>query len=418
MITADSTDVTADSTAWTADGAQLEEERAQKANSAGRRKINIGRAANDGTGDPARLAFKKCNDNFADLYEMFGGVIGGGGGGSSGDGGGEQGPPGPPGPEGPMGPAGPQGPQGDPGADGATGAIGPQGPQGDVGPAGADGAQGPQGDPGATGPQGPAGADGADGATGPQGPPGTPGAQGPAGPGVAAGGSTGQVLTKNSATDYDTVWQTPLAGGNVSNSGTPTSGQLAQWTDATHVAGVDAASAGASKVLLATIVPTASTTVTIGSSILTGAYDIYEIEFAILPATTANQPALRMSVDGGASFVSSASSYYYAGNYAHSGNVGAFFGAVATYIILLTNQTSAANGLGTGTIKLFRPGVNGNNKQINVQASGFDSGGNFNAITVCGALGASVSPVNALQIFYLEGSNFQASGFVKVYGIR
>lgn len=32
---------------------------------------------------------------------------------------------------------------------------------------------------------------------------------GPAGPGVAAGGTTGQVLTKASATDYDTTWATP-----------------------------------------------------------------------------------------------------------------------------------------------------------------------------------------------------------------
>ena len=37
-------------------------------------------------------------------------------------------------------------------------------------------------------------------ATGPQGP------QGPAGPGVPSGGTAGQVLTKNSSTDYDTSW--------------------------------------------------------------------------------------------------------------------------------------------------------------------------------------------------------------------
>lgn len=33
------------------------------------------------------------------------------------------------------------------------------------------------------------------------------------GPGVPAGGSTGQVLTKTSATDYATHWQTPSSGG-------------------------------------------------------------------------------------------------------------------------------------------------------------------------------------------------------------
>jgi collagen type VII alpha len=101
-----------------------------------------------------------------------------------------------------------QGPQG------ATGATGPQGP------AGPDGATGPAG---ATGPQGPAGSTGAAGATG------ATGATGPAGPGVPVGGSTGQVLAKNSGTDYDTIWSTISGGGG----GTPggSSGQL-QYNDA------------------------------------------------------------------------------------------------------------------------------------------------------------------------------------------
>lgn len=51
--------------------------------------------------------------------------------------------------------------------------------------------------------------DGADGATGPAGP------AGAAGQGVPAGGSTGQVLTKTSGTDYDTTWATPSSGGSV-----------------------------------------------------------------------------------------------------------------------------------------------------------------------------------------------------------
>ena len=87
--------------------------------------------------------------------------------------------------EGPEGPQGPQGPKGE------TGATGPQGPQG------------PKGDTGETGPQGPKGDTGETGATGPQGP---QGPQGPAGEGVPSGGSTGQFLTKDSSTDYDTSW--------------------------------------------------------------------------------------------------------------------------------------------------------------------------------------------------------------------
>jgi len=89
-----------------------------------------------------------------------------------------------------AGPTGPQGLQGPPG---------PQGPQGVAGAAGADSTvPGPKGDKGDTG---------ATGATGVQGP---PGATGATGPGVATGGSVGQVLTKTSATDYATGWQTPV----------------------------------------------------------------------------------------------------------------------------------------------------------------------------------------------------------------
>lgn len=65
----------------------------------------------------------------------------------------------------------------------------------ETGGAGSVGPQGPAGPTGATGPAGPAGANGAD------------------GQGVPVGGTTGQVLSKASNTDYDTVWTTPSAGG-------------------------------------------------------------------------------------------------------------------------------------------------------------------------------------------------------------
>jgi hypothetical protein len=67
---------------------------------------------------------------------------------------------------------------------------------------------------GAPGPEGPAGPPGADSTVpGPAGPAGADGADGAAGPGVLPGGTTSQVLTKASNTDYDTVWQTPIVGG-------------------------------------------------------------------------------------------------------------------------------------------------------------------------------------------------------------
>lgn len=124
-----------------------------------------------------------------------------------------------------KGPQGEQGPKGDPGPQGERG---PQGLQGEQGPAGQDGAQGPQGIPGQDGeqgpqgPQGPQGIPGQDGAQGPQGlqgPAGQDGAQGPKGDpgvGVPAGGTTGQVLTKKSDTDYDTEWKNQQGGGGSS----------------------------------------------------------------------------------------------------------------------------------------------------------------------------------------------------------
>ena len=63
-----------------------------------------------------------------------------------------------------------------------------------------------------TGPRGPVGATGADGPEGPAGPQGDPG------PGVPTGGTAGQVLTKDSGTDFDTSWQDPTGGGGAVDS--------------------------------------------------------------------------------------------------------------------------------------------------------------------------------------------------------
>ncbi len=94
--------------------------------------------------------------------------------------------------------------QGPPGPQGEQGPPGPQGEKGDQGP------EGPQGTPGADG------KDGQDGAPGPQGEQGPPGEKGDPGPGLAPGGTTGQMLTKASDADFDTVWTDPLTGGGSS----------------------------------------------------------------------------------------------------------------------------------------------------------------------------------------------------------
>lgn len=116
-----------------------------------------------------------------------------------------------------IGPQGPQGPAGLQGATGATGATGAAstvpGPTGATGPKGDTGDQGPQGIQGLTGPTGATGATGATGPKGDTGDTGPAGTNGTNGVGVPAGGTTNQVLAKNSNTDYDTEWITPAGGG-------------------------------------------------------------------------------------------------------------------------------------------------------------------------------------------------------------
>jgi hypothetical protein len=109
----------------------------------------------------------------------------------------------------------------------------------DVGaPPGPPGPPGPQGVPGPPGVAGPPGPPGAVGPPGQQGQVGVAGPQGPAGPGVATGGTTGQVLTKNSATNYDTIWSTPAPGGVTSVNTLTGALTIAQGT------GINVASAG------------------------------------------------------------------------------------------------------------------------------------------------------------------------------
>lgn len=184
---------------------------------------------------------------------------------------------GPQGPKGDTGATGAQGPQGNPGATGATGPQGPTGATGPQGPTGATGQAeqwlsgsgapasatgnvgdwylntatgdvyektasstwtletnitGPQGATGATGPQGPIGNTGP---TGPTGATGSTGATGPAGQGVPVGGATGTVLTKKTATDYDTQWSAltgvpTMAAGDVGKILRVTTGPSAAWS--------------------------------------------------------------------------------------------------------------------------------------------------------------------------------------------
>ena len=114
---------------------------------------------------------------------------------------------------GPAGPRGETGPQGLKGDTGPKGDVGPQGEQGPQGLKGDKGEKGDKGDTGLQGPQGPKGDVGPQGPVGPIGPAGPMGEKGDAGPGLKAGGTDGQLLVKDGATDYATKWVDPLKAG-------------------------------------------------------------------------------------------------------------------------------------------------------------------------------------------------------------
>jgi hypothetical protein len=160
---------------------------------------------------------------------------------------------GPVGPQGPQGVAGPPGPQGIQGVqgeagEGLEGPAGPQGPPGLIGPPGPEGDTGPAGPIGATGadstvpgPTGPKGDKGDKGDTGPTGAastvPGPPGSIGPPGP-------EGPVGPQGPQGDIGPVGPSGSGTGDVTHVGTPVNGQLAQWTGATSIQGIDASSLG------------------------------------------------------------------------------------------------------------------------------------------------------------------------------
>ena len=99
------------------------------------------------------------------------------------------------------------------GQQGATGPAGPQGATGASGTPGTPGAPGLAGATGASGTPGSAGATGAPGAQGATGATGVTGATGTPGQGVPTGGTAGQVLAKNSGTNFDAGWVTMEGGG-------------------------------------------------------------------------------------------------------------------------------------------------------------------------------------------------------------
>ena len=121
---------------------------------------------------------------------------------------------------------GPRGLQGVKGDKGDAGPAGERGPRGEQGQDGADGSPGTAGQTGPKGDKGDKGDPGQDGAAGQRGPRGLPGE------GVPAGGTDGQIIYKDGATDYQTRWDDAPSGGT-GGGGSTTLGGLTDVTIAT-----------------------------------------------------------------------------------------------------------------------------------------------------------------------------------------
>ena len=87
------------------------------------------------------------------------------------------------------------------------------------------------------------------GATGAQGIPGTNGSSGSNGVGVPSGGTTGQVLTKSSGTNYDTYWAVAAGGGITSVSSSTADVTIVSTSTTPIITSVNAATSGSNKIL-------------------------------------------------------------------------------------------------------------------------------------------------------------------------
>ena len=141
---------------------------------------------------------------------------------------------------------------------------------------------------------------------------------------------------------------------------------------------------------------------------------LYRLEFALTLGSAAAL-LLRTSVDGGATFASSAGNYDRAWS-ATAGASSANTGADAGTAMLLT-ITGAANTPVYGSADLF-PGDGAFGAQLyNVGSKWTDSGGALAGIGTLGGNRAVLGAVNAVRVLPSSG-NFVAGGFVSLYARR
>jgi hypothetical protein len=233
----------------------------------------------------------------------------------------------------------------------------------------------------------------------------------------ASGGGTTNFLRA------DGTWQAPPSGGgNVSNSGTPTANQVAQWIDATHIKGIDtvpvaARGPGTLVELVRQTVSVAVATVDFTTGI-DATYDEYEIHVIGFQSNVNAFLGLRFSQDGGATFKAGASDYAYAyfGMDATNASTNSGVNGSAHIFVGASDVFAGAAFVGNYRIILYRPSSTTIRKHV---AWNGTNNGSIAFASSCGGgtFLTDTNAINALRFYIINAGNIIGGIFV-LYGVK
>ena len=232
------------------------------------------------------------------------------------------------------------------------------------------------------------------------------------------GGTTGQVLKKNSNTDMDFVWSADAAGmtnpmtttGDTiysSSGSTParlgigTAGQiLAVNSGATAPEWVAAPSSGGMTLLSTTTLSGATTTISSISQSYT------DLQIYIYGVTQANNQAVYMTPNGSAGIVDH--SYFYR----NSGNQS----DINANMYFIAAPTPAANATNSAAITIFNYASTASRKPFICMGSWFDNAGSFRSPQTGGGAINTTTAISSL-VFQPATGTF-SGGTVLIYGVK
>jgi hypothetical protein len=169
--------------------------------------------------------------------------------------------------------------------------------------------------------------------------------------------------------------------------------------------------------LLATATASSSATVDFATGI-DSTYDEYELHFQnLIPATNAVNVHLRVSTNGGSTYVASGSPYESCYSQINTSGTSSPFGGSGSNQIQLTGATSnsASAGGASGVIRIISPASTAVHKQFLFSINNRPSTSTLEVISGTGTYDATTA-INAVRLFCSSGNI--ASGSFKLYGIR